>query len=48
LAKLESGHQPAESVGDVPNPTAVSARPPRKKKPAAKAGETVTQMSLFG
>ena len=48
LAKLESGHQPAESVGDVPNPTAVSARPPRKKKAAAKAGETVTQMSLFG
>ncbi|MCB1212251.1 MAG: DNA mismatch repair protein MutS, partial [Verrucomicrobiales bacterium] len=48
LAKLESGHQPAESVSDVPTPTAVSARPPRKKKVAEEPEELVTQMSLFG
>ncbi len=45
LTQLEAGHPPAESVGDVPAPTSVSARPrkPRTGKPAH-----ADQLSLFG
>ena len=46
LAQLESGHQPAQSVTNVPTPTAVAARPP-KKKAASPEGEHA-QLDLFG
>ena len=45
LAQLEAGHQPAESVKDVPVATSVPATAPRKKRVAA---EDSAQMNLFG
>ena len=44
LQQLESGHQPAESVKEVPVPTSVPAK--TKKKP--RSDEDAGQMSLFG
>jgi DNA mismatch repair protein MutS len=44
LAQLESGHQPAESVREVPDSTSVPAPAPRKKKaPLA----DIAQLDLF-
>jgi DNA mismatch repair protein MutS len=44
LQQLESGHQPAESVKEVPVPTSVPAK--TRKKP--RSDEDAGQMSLFG
>ncbi len=44
LHQLESGHQPAESVHEVPTPTSVPAR--TRKRPTAEAD--TSQMTLFG
>jgi DNA mismatch repair protein MutS len=44
LQQLEAGHQPAESVKEVPVPTSVPAK--TRKKP--RSDEDVGQMSLFG
>jgi len=44
LQQLESGHQPAESVKEVPVPTSVPAKTRKKARSDAEAG----QMDLFG
>ena len=44
LQQLESGHQPAESVKEVPVPTSV----PAKTRKKARNDEDAGQMSLFG
>jgi DNA mismatch repair protein MutS len=44
LTQLEAGHPPAESVGTVPTPTSVPARPPKVK--VAKPGHA-DQLTLF-
>jgi len=44
LAQLEAGHQPADSVTDIPSPTSVPAKVKKRLTSDAEAG----QMTLFG
>ena len=45
LTQLEAGHPPADSVGNVPSPSSVPARPRRTKAPKVAHAD---QLSLFG